>query len=186
MRKATLIIFSVLLCGYVTAQFKPRLPVPSFSDSLSMVINDAGHNYYTIQGVALTSETDRDSYQSKVTLPGSSLCMIYRYHSTQDTSASWHAIMYKGEDYKEAVKSYKNTFRLVKKTKFMLNSKSIHFEGAMDEPDESLRFTVSTLRTSSQVIGYDNFIAEVEMVNSYDGWEVHLNIQKRKNDTERY
>lgn len=56
----------------------------------------------------------------------------------------------------------------------------------MDEPDSILRFTVSTLKTSIQDIVYNNFIAETEMINTYDGWEVHLNLQRRKDDKNRY
>ena len=68
----------------------------------------------------------------------------------------------------------------------MLHDKSLSFEGSLNEPDESLRFTVSTLKTNKPDDVLNNFMAEVEMINTYDGWEVHLNIQKRKSDTERY
>ena len=186
MRKTILIVFTILMYGCLPAQLKSIFPTASFTDSLSRVINDAGQNYYSIQGISIANETDRDSYQSKVTLPGSVQCMIYRYHSVEDTTASWQAIMYKGENYKEAVKSYRQTFRFVKRSRIAVENKNVAFEGNMEEPDESLRFRVSTLRTNIPGSAYNNFIAEVEMINTYEGWEVHLNLQRRKNDMERY
>lgn len=187
MRK--IILFSLFILMSMTslnAQFKAILSSNSFNDSLSRIINDARHNYFSIQGVSLSNETDRDSYQSVITLPGSLKCMIYRYHSIEDTLASWHALMYKGENFEEAAKIYKNTFRSVKKSSLLVNNKKVVFKGEMDEPDSILRFTVSTLKTSIQDIVYNNFIAETEMINTYDGWEVHLNLQRRKDDKNRY
>lgn len=75
--------------------------------------------------MSLSNETDRDSYQSVITLPGSLKCMIYRYHSIEDTLASWHALMYKGENFEEAAKIYKNTFRSVKKSSLLVNNKKL-------------------------------------------------------------
>lgn len=187
MRKVIPIFLYILISMYpASAQVKSILSSSAFNNSLSLVINDARHNYYSIQGISLTNETDRDSYQSVITLPGSVQCIIYRYRSLEDTSASWQAIMYKGDNYKDAARSYKNTFRSVKKSRFQVDNKNIVFKGELDEPDESLRFKVSILKTSIPDIVTTNFIAEIEMINTYYGWEVHLNLQSRKNDMERY
>jgi hypothetical protein len=43
---------------------------------------------------------------------------------------------------------------------------------------------VSSLRLKTADIRYTNFVADIELVNNYDGWEVHLNLYKKKKDTD--
>ena len=54
----------------------------------------------------------------------------------------------------------------------------------METPDENVRFAVSSFVLKSPDMGYANFAADVELINNYDGWEVHLNMYKKKKDTD--
>lgn len=162
------------------------IPPSAFSQSVSAIVENYSNNYHQIQGESLPADEDRDIFLSTVSLPGTSKCVIYRFHSEQDTTASWQALLYSGEDYKEAVKAYKNSFRQLKQTKFNVGITKVSFEGELEAPSEALRFTSSVLRPSVTSGVYKNFIAEIELLNSIDGWTVQLSLHSRKADTERY
>lgn len=162
------------------------LPASPFSDSLSKVVENFQQNYNGIQGIALPPDEDRDIFASTVGLPGASSCVIFRFHSKQDTTASWQALLYEGEDFKDASKAYKNAIKHLKQTKFKVGIRKISFEGETVNPSESLRFTTSIFKPTEYTDIYKNFIAEVEMLNSMEGWIVKINLHSRKADTERY
>src|SRR5512141_152428 len=117
MRKFILTSMCVgLLCSICNAQFyKAILPSQAFTDSLGKIVSSFRNNYYSIQGDIMSAQPDVDTYESKAAVPGTERSMLLRFHSVEDTTASWQAIMYAGDDYKEAAKIYKNTFRLVNK-----------------------------------------------------------------------
>ena len=125
-------------------------------------------------------------YQSQVSLPGAAHCAIYRFHSKIDTTASWQAIMYDGDNYDEAVKAYKNTYRMVNKSRIKWIDKSIaSFVGEMEKPAENIAFATTQLQLNVSDPRYKNFFAEIEMTSGYNGWEVHLNLHAKKDDTEQ-
>lgn len=181
------VIISLAFANTTTAQFyKSLLPSPAFSDSINNIVLNFNSNYYYIQGAVFSSQDDVDIYHSTSSIPGALECFIYRFHSMQDTTASLQAVMYKGEDYKEAAKIYRNTYRLVNKTRLKMNEASADFVGIMEEPNESLRFASSLLRTTINNRVYKNFVAEVELVNNFMDWEVKLNLHSKKDDKEKF
>lgn len=185
------IILSVVCTCYFSiawSQFyKSFLPSEAFSDSLTKIVKDYQKNFYAIQGKQLSSDGLVDIYNSNVSIPGAVHCVVQRYHSAEDTSASWQAIMYTGENYEEAVKIYKKTFHLLKKTKLKWADKvSVSFKGNLEIPEETLRFTSTPLTLNVNDSQYTNFFAEVELINLYEEWEVHINLHKKKTDEERY
>jgi hypothetical protein len=188
MRKLlTLSIALLLISASLQAQlFNKVLPVSPFTEKLSQLVENFQNNYTHIQGEALTPDEDRDIYQSTLRLPGAIQCVIYRFHSVEDTTASWQAILYTGEDFKEASKIYKNTFRQLKQTRFRQGPTQNALEGDLVTPTESLRFSTSTLRPVERTGIYKNFMAEIEMINTMDGWTVQLNLHSRKDDEKRY
>src|SRR6187399_3214275 len=101
------------------AQFSKLKPAvqDTFSIALGKVALDFKRDYKGIQGIPLPPQGDMEVFKSKVTLPGALHCVIYRFHSGVDSTSSWQAVMYEGEDYKEAAKSYKETCRKVKKSR---------------------------------------------------------------------
>ncbi len=162
------------------------LPTSQFTSTVARVVESFQNNYGSIQGDALPADDDRDVYQSTIQLPGASRCVIYRFHSVEDTTASWQALLYSGDDFKEASKVYKTSFRQLKQAKFNDGLSQHSLGGEMVPPTESLRFTTSVLRPAVEQGIYKNFIAEVEMINTMDGWIVQLNLHSRKDDDKRY
>ncbi len=177
----------MLLC-IVTASAQPNKPaLPSaFSDNLGKITQSFRNNYYQIQGSSLPSQDDMDVYSSLITLPGAKHCVIYRFHSKKDTSASWQALMYEGDNYKDALKAYKNACKLVDRTRVKLDNNSLAgFSGKIDEPETDLRFVSSSFKLNTKDEAYEKFYAEVELVNlAFDQWEVHINLQSKKDDAD--
>ena len=160
------------------AQFyKKYLPSREFSDSLSKIVKDFKSNFNMIQGEEFTPQPEMNTYQSKTTLPDALHCSIFRYHSIIDTTASWQAIFYDGENYKDACKVYKDIFNQLKKCRIKIDDKIDNaFIGEFGTPKESVRFTSTSLKLNSMDRIYRNFIADLELTNTYNGWEVQLNL----------
>lgn len=176
-----------LLASAGQAQFyKKIMPGNNISSAVASITENFQNNYYRIQGEELTPDEGREIYRSTVAVPGASQAVIYRFHSKEDTTASFQAILYEGESFKEAARIYKQTFRQVKGTKFNGGAEKLSFDGNMEEPTESMRFTSSRLRPGVTGGTYKNFMAEVEILNSVEGWKVQLNLHSRKDDEARY
>jgi hypothetical protein len=157
----------------------------AFADSLNKIVNDYPNNFKNIQGVLLPQEIDADAYQSVAGLPGASNCIIKRYHSLVDNSASWQAVLYNGDNFEAARKAYKSIFTQVKKTNIKTTGNHIaSFAGELQTVEENMRFAVSSLRLKATDEVFAQFAADIELVGNYDGWQVHLNIYRKKKDTE--
>jgi hypothetical protein len=182
------LLFTVLIATASTAQFyKSFLPSPEFNSALEKIVLDFRFNYKNIQGDSLVKDGGTETFESSVKIPGATNCVISYFNSRIDTTASWQAIMYTGENYKEAARAYQNVYRLVKKSRVnWIDHTSFGFTGDLEEPREELKFAVSRLKFDFEDRRYKNFEAEIELVNNYNNWEVHLNLQKRKADDEKY
>ena len=189
MRKNILLSIVILLIHTNTKSqiYKPLLPSTAFSESLSSIAQDFRNNYYSIQGKQLPSQEDMDIYQSAVLIPGAKHCVIYRFHSKEDTTASWQCTMYEGDNYNEAVKIYKSTCRQVDKSNIKIQGNtSGGFAGKTEAPDANIRFVSSSFKLKIKDPAYDKFYAEVELVGiNFDQWEVHLNLVSKKDDDEK-
>jgi hypothetical protein len=108
---ATLIL--AFLASSKAQFYKSLLSKSDFSDSLTKIVVDFKTNFNLIQGQEMTPQLEMNVYQSKTTLPNALHCSIIRSHSRLDTSASWQAILYDGEDYNEAFKIYKDIFNIL-------------------------------------------------------------------------
>lgn len=185
MRKILSILGMLVITHASDAQLlKNLLPPSQFSENLNTIVSDCSHNYHNIQGEEIDNDQYRNTFTSLVTLPGSVSTIIYRYHSKNDTTASWQATMFKGESYADAVKAYKNTSRYLNKCRVTVpgNAKA-GFKGRLQEPDAKLTFAVSTFTLNTEAEPYKDFIAEVELVNVHYGeWEVRLSLHIKKPD----
>lgn len=187
MQKSLTVI--MLLLAYSTqAQFyKKVLPGNGgISAAVATITENFQNNFHHIQGNELPPDEGKKIYRSTVLIPGATQQVIYRFNSREDTTASFQALLYEGESFKEASKIYKQAFRQVKGTKFNGGFEKISFSGHMEEPTENLRFTTSLLRPDVSGGAYKNFIAEIELLYAVEGWKVQLNLHSRKNDEERY
>lgn len=186
LRKCRVSVFLLLLVQGAGAQFyKSILPSPEFNSALEKIVRDFRYNFEHIQGDHLPGESEVDTYSSTIKLPGASECTIARYHSANDTTASWHGVLYDGEDYKEAVKVYRNTFRMINKSRMQLVDRTyLGFYGDLQEPSQAVRFTVSTLQLNFEDPRYDRFKAIIELVPGYTGWQVSVSFFNKKPDNE--
>ena len=190
MRKFILSFIIVLFYFYSSsAQFyKSIIPSPEFTKTLEKIVLDFRFNYKNIKGNSMMQEGGTETFESSIKLPGSQDCSITYYSSKVDTSASWQAILYKGKDYKEAVRIYQNIFRLVKKSHLnWIDRTLMRFTGNFENPKAEIGFATSILQLDVGDVRYKKFAAEIELLsNSYDNFEVHLNLQNRKNDDEQF
>jgi hypothetical protein len=178
------ILTLVLLCAVATASFgqvyKSFLPSPQFTKALETIVLDFRLDYRNIQGSRVDSLGEVDAYESMVKIPGATGCRILRFHSATDTTACFQATIYAGDDYKEAVRAYDNTVRLVKKSNMHWVDRSvISFKGELVAARDDLRFTTSRLLLTLDDDRYKGFKAEIELVATrLDQWEVQLNLSK--------
>jgi hypothetical protein len=179
---------ALVLCHYSSGAQLTRSQVSNdFTSGIVKVVQNFGNNYRHIQGEALPAEEQRDIFRSLVTLPGSLQNVIYRFHSKEDTTASWQSLLFSGEGYENAVKAYRNACRNLGKTRIIFPSGTSGFSGKINDPDPSLNFTTSLFRLDTDEPAYKNFYAEVELLNTgFESWDVQLNLHSRKEDTERY
>ncbi len=188
MKKHVNLLLLLLCCMHCCqAQlFKPNPSNAAFADSISIIVRDFQTNYANITGVQLIPQGEMDVYRATVTIPGSLHSAIYRFHSVIDTTASYQAIFYEGENFEDAVKVYKNIYRQLTKSKIKwADKRSVSFIGEMETPDENLRFMVTQLKLNIDDLAYERFYGEIELSGTYDGWEVHLNLHSKKDDSEK-
>ncbi len=160
--------------------YKSILPSPEFNNALEKIVLDFRLDYKNIQGELVDKRGEVDVYASSITIPGAQDCKILRFHSAKDTTASWQAIVYNGEEYKDAVRAYENTCRLIKKSRIKWIDRSIvTFTGSIQAPREEIRFTSTTLQIDLEDDRYRGFEAQVDLISTYTGFEVQLNLHKK-------
>jgi len=182
-----LLLLTFFIAPAIFSQFYMSvLPSPEFTSALEKIVVDFRVNFKTIEGNEIMTEGEMQSYESMVKLPGARQCTIYKFNSGLDTSASWQAVMYSGDVYSEAVKTYENIFRLVKKSRIKWIDRSvIGFAGELEKPSNDVGFSVSTLHLQLDDYRYKNFLAEIELVSGQYGWQVNLNLYSKKDDAEQ-
>src|SRR5689334_4790381 len=122
----------------------------SFSKVMESVVHDFPNNYRNITGDLLVEQPETDDYASLVLLPGASECVITRYHSMEDTTASWQAKMFRSEDFKEVSQRYKELYRQLKGCYLRLVDGSIiYMDAEWEAPTEEKPFVMSTLRLAT-------------------------------------
>lgn len=79
--------FVVHLCNSDAQFYKAVLPSPEFNSALEKIVLDFRYNFKNIKVGAAVSQGEVDTYESAVTLPGATNCVIYQFHSAKDTTA---------------------------------------------------------------------------------------------------
>ena len=177
----TALLLALPFAGF-TQFYKAFLPSPQFTKALESIVLDFRLDYKTIQGSLVESLGQVETYESAIKLPGTEDCRILRFHSETDSTACWQAIVYSGENYKEAVRAYENTVRLVKKSSMRwIDRSDMKFNGELVKPNDGLRFTTSMLFLNLDDPRYRDFRAEIGLVSTnIDRWEVQLNLSKKQ------
>ena len=184
MKTLRLIFASIFFCFPILLAAQIRLKPngsDNFSDSIRKIVHEYRYNFSGLQGAIEANDPGASSYRSKICLPGALQCLVTKYRSQQDKSASWQAVMYSGESYEEAVKKYNQLISQLKKVSFAnIDKTSISLQGKADKPEPDLKFAVTSLRFRTKDALYQFMVADVELVSQYDGWELHLNIYTNK------
>lgn len=185
--KKAILFFSIISCsifchaqiGLLSGQSK------QFADSLNKIVLDFKNNFTTIKGKQLNAEPDAIVYASTIGLPAAKNCIIKKYTSTEDRSASWQALLYSSENFDEAMKMYKKYFTQIKAVKINGVDKIItSINGKLEKTDENVRFFTSTLRLKTDNIYFKHLAITVELSNNYAGWDIYINIFSKKLETE--
>ena len=156
----------------------------SFSKVMEAVVHDFPNNYRNICGDLVLEQAEIENYASLVQLPGASECMVTRYHSLEDTTASWQAKMFRSEDFKEVSQQYKELYRQLKACYLRLVDGSIIYMNAdWEAPTEEKPFVMSTLRLATGDWRYKEMKIDLEMVYQFPEWTININVSGKKKDS---
>jgi len=183
---------SILMKAIVTLTMAVVASVPvlsqtekthSFHAVIDSVLRDFPNNLRNITGDLVLAQGEFENYASTVELPGAESCIITRWHSTEDTTAAWQARMYKGQDFTEASRLYRESFRRLNGCYLKLVDGSKFFLAGDWEPaKEEAPFTTSTFRVQTGDERYQEVKVEVELVFLVTDWAVNVNIVSKKRD----
>ena len=180
------IVLAMLAMQPLFAQIKLfEKPSPEFSKAIETILHDFPHNYKNIEGELLEADLEYEHYASRVNIPGAEYCVIGRYHSVRDTSASWQALMYRSEEFEAAAKEYRLLFKKLKGSQIgMVDGSKLYLNGDLDQPHEEMDFIVSTLVFKTMDRRYRDFKVELEMLYKMNEWVININIITRQKDSE--
>jgi hypothetical protein len=162
-----------------------RVRVAPFVDAIDAVLGDLPNNLRYVSGELILAEGEADSYVSLVALPDAENCRVMRYHSVEDTTASWQAKMFSGGDFGAASRKYQQLFQQLKVCYVRLPDGSIYYlEGTWQPAREGVTFTTSTLKLRTDDQRFRDVEVELELVYQLADWAVNINIVTKKPDDE--
>lgn len=74
-----------------------RVKVVAFPSAIDSVLRDFPYNLRHITGEEVLAQGEFENYASLVVVPEAQSCVVTRYHSADDTTASWQAKMFSSE-----------------------------------------------------------------------------------------
>jgi hypothetical protein len=159
--------------------------VVPFVDAIDAVLGDLPNNLRYVTGELLLAEGETDSYVSLVAVPDAQNCIVTRYHSVEDTTASWQAKMYSSDDFGAASRRYAQLFQQLKVCYVRLPDGSVYYlEGTWEPARLGIKFTTSTLKVKTADERFRDVEVELELVYQLADWAVNINIVTKKPDDE--
>ena len=156
----------------------------SFSKVMEAVVHDFPYNYRNISGELVLEQAEIESYASLVQLPGASECTITRYHSLEDSTASWQAKMFHSEDFKEVSQQYKELYKQLKGCYLrLIDGSMVYLNAEWEAPTEEKPFVMSTLRLATGDSRYKEMKIDLEMVYQFPEWTININVSGKKKDS---
>jgi hypothetical protein len=169
----------------VDSMLHARIRVLSFPAAINAVLKDFPYNLRNITGELVLAQGEFENYASIVELPGAENCIVTRYHSADDTTASWQAKMLSSDDFDQAAKAYHELFRKLQGCYLRLVDGSVvYLKGDWEPAKEGASFTTSTLRLMTGDWRYKDVKVELELVYQLADWAIHINIVTKKRDDE--
>ncbi len=187
MKKVLTLWVAVMAVSYSHAQFRliDRGSSPGFGKAIETILGDFPYNYKHITGELVLAEGDLSQFASTISLPGSESCLIAHYHSGLDTTASWQALMFRGEAFDAAAKEYKRLYHQLKGCKLRMVDGSVYYlDGEFERADESLDFVTSTLKIQTADERFREFKVELELLYKLDHWVININMVTKKKDSD--
>jgi hypothetical protein len=186
--KSCFLLFSVLLLastGY--GQLKIGLPDKQkddvFSKSISTVLKDVPYNFRNISGKLELAQAEIEQYASRVQLPGAESCLITRYHSVRDTTASWQAIMARYEDFDQASKAYHQLYKQLNGTNVaLIDGSPFYLKGKFEAASEELDFVTSTLKLQTADQRFQKVKVEIALQYKMPVWIVQVYVGSKEDD----
>jgi hypothetical protein len=174
---------AVMAFSFLQAQAQTRvLDLPTVIDA---VLQDSPNNLRHISGELVMAQGEFENYASVVTPPDAENCIVTRWHSQKDTTASWQAKLFTADDYATAEKHYHRLYTQLKACHMTLaDSSLILLEGNWSPAKEDAAFTTSTLRLKTDDWRYREVRIDIELVYQLANWAVQLNIVSKKSDEE--
>jgi virulence-associated protein VapD len=185
-RVTNLLLAAMALSLSVHAQSKQdRTSSPGFIKAVETILSDFPYNYRHITGELVDATGDWQQFASTVTLPGAESCMIGHYHSELDTTASWQALMFRGETFNQAASAYKQLYRQLKQCRLKMVDGSMYFlEGDYEEATDEMDFITSDLTIQTADERFRDFKVQLELLYKMDEWVININMVSKKKDSE--
>lgn len=162
-----------------------RIRVVSVQDAIDAVLEDLPDNLRHLTGELLLAEGEVENYASLVALPDAENCVVTRYHSVRDSTASWQARLLSGGDFNAAARKYQQLYQQLKTCYLRLPDSSLFFlEGVWEPAREDIRFTTSTFRLRTDDVRYRDVMVQLELVYELADWSVNINIVTKRPDDE--
>jgi hypothetical protein len=148
-------------------------------------LGDFPNNLRHLTGELLLAEGEIEHYVSLVSVPGAENCLVTRYHSVVDTTASWQAKMFSGGDFGVAARKYQQLYQQLKICYLQLPDSSLFYlEGVWEPAREGINFTTSTLKLQTDDVRYRYVMVQLELVYELADWAVNINIVTKRPDDE--
>ncbi len=162
-----------------------RVKVVAFHSAIDSVLRDFPYNLRHITGELVLAQGEFENYASLVMVPEAQSCVVTRYHSADDTTASWQAKMFNSDDFDEANRAYQQLYRQLKTCYVKFVDGSIFYlEGQWEPAKSGASFTTSTLRLRTGDWRYKDVKVELELVYLLADWAVNINIVSKLRDDE--
>jgi hypothetical protein len=163
----------------------PTVRILDFHNAIDAILRDFPNNLRHVSGTLELAQGEFENYSSLIMLEGAANCTVTRWHSVDDTTASWQAQLFSGGDFNEASKQYHAIFRKLQSCYVKLVDGSvIYLNGDWEPAREGASFTTSTLRLLTGDWRYKEVKVELELAYQLADWAVRLNIVSKKRDDE--
>lgn len=161
----------------------PPTRVVDIPTAIDAVLRDFPNNLRHISGEPGLAEGEFENYASVLTLPDAQECIVTRWHSKKDSTASWQARMFTSDDYSTAERHYHRLYQQLKACQMTLaDSSVVPLEGDWEPAKEGAAFTTSTLRLKTNDWRYRDVRIDLELVYQLAAWAVQINIVSKKPD----
>jgi hypothetical protein len=186
MKQALLMSFAFLLSLTLPAQTPAAASatMEPFTRAMDAILKDFPNNFRNISGNLILSQAEADHYSSLVMVPGSLDCHITRYHSVEDTLASWQASMFRSEEFGAASRQYTSLYGKLKGCSLQLADGSrIQVKGTWEAPLEEKPFSMSSFQLQTADPRFSEMKIDVEMVYQVTEWVININVVSKRKDS---